>query len=136
MGLNLTIKKTSTNESQYGNLIDLYKSQSVEKLGLMANYTWKLDPRRILFTFARYKFVSKMFDGFDRVLEVGCGDASATRLVQQTVNEVVVTDFDQMFIDEIEERQQPNWRLDARVHDMLSGPMNETFNGIYSLDVL
>ncbi len=136
MGRKLTIKKTKTNESQYGNLIELYKNQSVEKFGLMANYSWKDDPRHILFTFARYKFVSKMFDGFDRVLEVGCGDASATRLVQQTVTTVVVSDFDSIFIDDIEERQQPNWQLDTRVHDMLAGPMNESFKGIYSLDVL
>jgi cyclopropane fatty-acyl-phospholipid synthase-like methyltransferase len=77
-----------------------------------------------------------MFDGFDRVLEVGCGDASATRLVQQTVNEVVVTDFDQVFISDIESRQQPEWRLVARVHDMVAAPLQENFNGIFSLDVL
>ncbi|MTA65346.1 MAG: methyltransferase domain-containing protein [Actinobacteria bacterium] len=90
----------------------------------------------MLFAFSRYKFVGKMFEGFDRVLEVGCGDASATRLVQQTVNEVVVTDFDQVFISDIESRQQPEWRLDARVHDMIAGPLQENFDGIFSLDVL
>ncbi len=136
MGRNLTIKKTVTTENQYGDLINRYRSQNDEKFGLMANYTWKLDPRGLLFRFARYKFVSKMFDGFDRVLEVGCGDASATRLVQQTVNEVVVTDFDQVFISDIESRQQPEWRLVARVHDMVAAPLQENFNGIFSLDVL
>ena len=129
-------KKTETNESQYGRLIDLYRDQEKEVVGLVQNYTWKIDPRGLLFTFARYKFVGKMFEGFDRVLEVGCGDASATRLVQQTVNEVVVTDFDQVFIDDIERRQQPEWHLDARVHDMVAEPLQENFDGIFSLDVL
>jgi len=129
-------KKTKTNESQYGELINRYMDQDIEKLGIMYNYTWKLDPRRMLFAFARYKFVSKMFDGFDSVLEVGCGDAFATRLVQQTVKKVVVTDFDQMFIDDIESRQQSGWHLATKVHDMLSGPFHEYFDGIYSLDVL
>ena len=90
----------------------------------------------MLFAFSRYKFVGKMFEGFESVLEVGCGDASATRLVQQTVNKVVVTDFDQTFIQDIESRQQPDWHLDARVHDMVAAPLQENFDGIFSLDVL
>ncbi|MFM8943152.1 MAG: class I SAM-dependent methyltransferase [Acidimicrobiaceae bacterium] len=132
----MTNNKTSTEESQYGKLIDQYSLQSFETFGLMHNYTWKLDPRRILFTFARYKFVAKMFEGFEHVLEVGCGDASATRIVQQTVQNVTVTDFDKVFIDDIEGRQQANWRLDARVHDMVKSPMEEQFDGVFSLDVL
>ena len=132
----MNTKKTNTNESQYGELIDQYKSQTFESFGLMHNYTWKLDPRRMLFAFARYKFVAKMFEGFDRVLEVGCGDASATRIVQQTVGKVTVTDFDKTFIDDIESRQQENWRLDARVHDMVLSPIQESFDGIFCLDVL
>ena len=132
----MNTKKTNTNESQYGELIDQYKSQTFESFGLMHNYTWKLDPRRMLFAFARYKFVAKMFEGFARVLEVGCGDASATRIVQQTVGKVTVTDFDKTFIDDIESRQQANWRLDARVHDMVLSPIQESFDGIFCLDVL
>ena len=129
-------EKHRTIESQYADLINRYRTQNEEKFGLMANYTWKLDPRGLLFRFARYKFVSKMFEGFNRVLEVGCGDASATRLVQQTVKKVVVTDFDQVFIDDIERRQQPEWHLDARVHDMVAAPLQDNFDGIFSLDVL
>ncbi len=133
--MSLNTDDTNTNESQYGDLIDQYKSQTFESFGLMHNYTWKLDPRRMLFSFARYKFVAKMFDGFDRVLEVGCGDASATRIVQQTVGKVTVIDFDKIFIDDVESRQQANWHLDARVHNMVTSPIKEGFDGIFSLDV-
>jgi 2-polyprenyl-3-methyl-5-hydroxy-6-metoxy-1,4-benzoquinol methylase len=132
----LTINNFNTSESQYGELINKYQGQSFETFGLMQNYSWKLDPRRILFTFARYKFVAKMFEGFERVLEVGCGDASATRLVQQTVQKVTVTDFDAIFIQDINSRQQQDWFLDARVHDMVKSPMEEQFDGIFCLDVL
>jgi cyclopropane fatty-acyl-phospholipid synthase-like methyltransferase len=128
--------KSRTKESQYGELIDQYKLQPNETFGLMQNYTWQLDPRRILFTLSRYKFVAKMFEGFEQVLEVGCGDASATRIVQQTVRKVTVTDFDKVFIDDIERRQQVNWNLVAKVHDMVKSPLKEKFNGIFSLDVL
>ena len=132
----MTANNLNTNESQYGELIDKYKGQSLETFGLMHNYSWKLDPRRMLFAFARYKFVAKMFEGFEHVLEVGCGDASATRLVQQTVQKVTVTDFDKIFVDDIERRQQADWHLDARVHDMVKSPMEGQFDGIFSLDVL
>ena len=125
-----------TDSHYYRELFKTTASQPAETLGSHYNYSWKIDPRRMLFAFSRYKFVGKMFEGFDRVLEVGCGDASATRLVQQTVNKVTVTDFDQTFIDDIESRQQENWHLDARVHDMVLSPMKEKFDGIFSLDVL
>ena len=132
----LKFDNLDTNESQYGDLINKYKGQAFETFGLMQNYSWKLDPRRMLFAFARYKFVAKMFEGFEHVLEVGCGDASATRIVQQTVRKVTVTDFDKVFIEDIERRQQADWHLDARVHDMVKSPTEEQFDGIFSLDVL
>ena len=35
---------------------------------------YESDPARLVFTLSRYKFVAKMFDSFDSVLEVGAGD--------------------------------------------------------------
>ena len=102
----------------------------------MRNYDWENDPRRFAFTFSRYKFVSKMFDGFESVLELGCGDGFASRIVRQTVRELVVTDYDPKFIDEINAVTGSEWTLIAKVHDMVSSSMNESFDGIFSLDVL
>ena len=31
---------------------------------------------------------------------------------------------------------QPKWQIDCRVHDMLSGPVPEHFDGAYAIDVL
>ena len=49
------------------------------------NYAWHTDPKPLTFLLARYKFVAKMFSGLARVLEVGCADAFATRIVRQEV---------------------------------------------------
>ena len=101
-----------TKEAQYQFLLELEK-QGLEQLGLMSSQVWRDDPRRLLFVLARYKFVSKMFSGMQKVLEVGCADAFGTRVVRQEVPEVVATDF-----------------------DMMAGPLKENFDGAYAVDVI
>ena len=39
------------------------KKHGLEKLGLMSNKRWIEDPRGLLFSLSRYKFVSKMLEG-------------------------------------------------------------------------
>jgi 2-polyprenyl-3-methyl-5-hydroxy-6-metoxy-1,4-benzoquinol methylase len=85
---------------------------------------------------SRYKFVAKMLSGKDRVLEVGCGDAFGTRIVQQEVKSVCAIDFDPVFVAEVNERMDEQWRFDCMVHDMLSGPVPGGFDAAYSLDVI
>ena len=115
---------------------EIFNQDQPTELGLMRNHDWHIDPRRFAFTFSRYKFVSKMFQNFDQVLEVGCGDAMATRLVQQTVNSVTVIDFDPVFIADIARRQNPRWPIHAKQHNILDKPVDKLFDGIFSLDVL
>src|SRR5690242_4779084 len=74
-------------------------------MGSTASFVWRTDPRRLLFMLARYKFVAKTLQGPRDVLEVGCGDGFASRLVSQTVNHVTCTDFDPIFIKEAQERE-------------------------------
>lgn len=127
---------SATKEPQYQPLVDLKRRRGLTRLGIMNNQVWQDDPRRLVFTLARYKFVSKMLSGRHSVLEVGCGDAFASRVVKQEVVELTVVDFDPLFIADIEERADSAWRMRAAVHDMLAGPFAGAFDGIYSLDVL
>lgn len=129
-------RPAETKEPQYQPLVDLKQGQGLARLGMMNNQVWHDDPRRLAFTLARYKFVSKMLAGKQRVLEVGCGDAFASRIVKQEVAALTVIDFDPVFIRDIEERADPAWPISAAVHDMLAGPFKGVFDGIYSLDVL
>jgi 2-polyprenyl-3-methyl-5-hydroxy-6-metoxy-1,4-benzoquinol methylase len=107
-----------------------------EQLGLMINHAWQDDPKRLAFTFARYKFVAKMLAGKGNVLEVGCADAFGTRIVQQQVDGVTVCDIDPVFIKDVQDRINPRWPLRAIVHDMLSGPIASAFEAVFALDVL
>jgi 2-polyprenyl-3-methyl-5-hydroxy-6-metoxy-1,4-benzoquinol methylase len=125
-----------TKEPQYSIVFEAREKHGISRFGLMANESWNQDPRRTLFTLARYKFVAKMLAGRKNVLEVGCADAFATRIVQQTVGSVTATDFDPVFIADVKERMNSNWPLDARVHNMINGPVPGSFDAAYALDVL
>ncbi len=125
-----------TQEPQYGRCLDLYNQHGAETLGMMTSQAWYDDPKRLTFTLARYKFVAKMFSGRRHVLEVGCADAFATRIVVQETQKLTATDFDPLFIADVEKRMSDKWRFDCCVHDMLSGPMPGDYDGIYALDVL
>jgi 2-polyprenyl-3-methyl-5-hydroxy-6-metoxy-1,4-benzoquinol methylase len=105
------------------------------RLGLLKNWEWHDDPRRLLFSMARYKFVAKMFAGRARVLEIGCGDAFCAPIVKQTVKHLTVTDFDPVYIEDIKSRMREPWTFDARVVDIRTEPLPGRFDGIYSLDV-
>lgn len=125
-----------TQEPQYGRCLDLYNEQGAETLGMMTSQAWYDDPKRLTFTLARYKFVAKMFSGRKHVLEVGCADAFATRIVVQETEKLTATDFDPLFIADVQKRMSDKWSFECCVHDMLSGPMPGSFDGIYALDVL
>lgn len=128
---------SSTREPQYQDSLPFRERFGGTKLGLSIDLSWHEDPKRLAFTFARYKFVAKMFAGMQRVLEVGCGDAFASRIVRQEVPDLTAIDFDPLFIRDAQERMQPDWSFECKVHDMLDGPVVPGgFEGIYSLDVL
>ncbi len=133
MGSNANDK---TVEPQYDILFKIRDKHGDTRLGMMVNESWNEDPRRTVFTLARYKFVSKMLAGRKHVLEVGCADAFGTRVVQQTVGHVTAVDFDPVFIEDVKARANLNWPLNAFVHDMLAGPVPGEFDAAYAMDVM
>lgn len=125
-----------TGESQYQDAIKRIKKEGYESLGLMTSWAWQDDPKRLAFTLARYKFVAKMLINSCSVLEVGCSDAFASRIVRQEVESLTAIDFDPSFIKDANSRNNSRWPIDFKLHDMLKGPVSGTFDGVYSLDVL
>jgi cyclopropane fatty-acyl-phospholipid synthase-like methyltransferase len=102
----------------------------------MTNQAWTDDPRHLLFTLARYKFVAKMLTGRNRVLEIGCADAFGTRLVVQEVKHLTASDFDPTFVADVLRRMDQRWKFDCQQHDLLSKPFPGTFDAAYALDVI
>ncbi|MGQ3284688.1 class I SAM-dependent methyltransferase [Bosea sp. (in: a-proteobacteria)] len=125
-----------TKEPQYQVIVEAATKRGVETFGLRSSESWHEDPKHLVFRLARYKFVAKMFSGRKHVLEVGCGDAFGTRIVQAEVGKLTGIDFDPVFIDDVNARMVDRWKFDAKVHDMLDGPVLGEFDGVYALDVL
>lgn len=125
-----------TREPQYQGSLELRAKKGLTPLGVISSETWHIDPRRLGFVLARYKFVSKMLSGYRHVLEVGCGEAFGTRVVQQEVGRITAVDFDPVFIADARDRMESEWEFECYVHDMLSGPVEGSFDAAYSLDVI
>lgn len=125
-----------TRETQYRCCLDFERKYGPQTLGLMSGYTWLTDPRRLAFVLSRYKFVAKMLSGAKKVLEVGCADAFATRIVRQEVGELTAVDFDPVFIKDAQKRNVEPYNFECRVHDILESPVPGCFDGVYSMDVI
>jgi len=123
-------------EPQYNICLELQKSKGFSRFGLMSNQVWHDDPKRLLFVLARYKFVAKMLSGRKHVLEVGCADAFATRVVLQEVQQLTAIDFDPVFINDANESMDERWKFQCQCHDIIEGPVPGKFDGAYSIDVL
>lgn len=120
-----------TKEPQYE---DVFQHEPTE-LGFMTNQVWQDDPKRVVFVLARYKFVSKMLAGKKRVLEVGCADAFASKIVAHEVGQLQVTDFDPYFVEKVRENARYEWQEVAAVHDITSAPFTPLSDATYCLDV-
>src|SRR4030088_2089538 len=116
-----------TKEPQYSLLLDVKEKHGIARLGLMVNESWNQDPKRTLFTLARYKFVARMLAGDRHWLEVRWAGGVGTPLVQQAVKKVTAVDFDPLFVADVKDRMNPPWPIDVRVHDMLDGPVPGSF---------
>ena len=125
-----------TKETQYQVIVEAAEKRGVERMGFRASESWYEDPKHIVFRFARYKFVAKMLSGKQNVLEIGCGDAFGTRIVQQEVGKFTAIDFDPVFVEDAKQRMIGKWAFDCSTHDMLDGPVPGHFDAVYACDVL
>ena len=104
-----------------------------------ATTLWRNDPKCLLFVLSRHKTVSKFLDGYGTVLEVGCGDGFANRLLHNHVNSLTSIDIDPVFIKEAEEYSDNSWPVSYFVHNILDSPFfgvdNSLFDAAFSLDV-
>ena len=106
--------------------------------GGMSRQAYEDDPKRLAFMLARYKHTAKLLEGFDRVLEVGCGDGFGTRIVRQHVGTLTAIDEDERSIEEAKLASSKQWPVNF-MHgnvEVLLRDCPTHFDAVYALDVL
>lgn len=104
--------------------------------GGMTTHAYEIDPRRLCFILARYKFCARMLEGKGSVLEVGCADGFGSRIVRQHVAALTAIDIDAQSIEEAKRANGKQWPVDFQVADVMDLPQEQAFDAVYSLDVL
>lgn len=118
----------------------IYRSSLGREYGefMLGSNTTKIlweDPKLLLFTLARYKFVSKMFSGMGTVLEIGCQEAWGLPLVANEVRATHGIDFYVPYIESCK-RRIVSTRMTFQEFDILDGPLPTRYDGVFALDVL
>jgi len=112
-----------------------YKDEERIRLGMMSSHRWRMDPKVLLFSMARYKFIAKMLAGKKDVLEVGCGDGWGTNIVIREVGSIHCVDMDPVLVKECEEMKVDD-QITFALHDLRKSPVSPPRDAVYLLDVL
>lgn len=107
------------------------------KLGSWTSHSLLKDPKHMCFSLSRYKFVAKMLQDKENIMEVGCGDCFGLPITAQVAKRVLAIDRDFRNINESIERLShalPN--VEFRHLDISYDIPGEEFDGVYAIDVL
>ena len=96
------------------------------------------DPKLLLFTLSRYKFVAKQFAGYDSVLEIGCQEGFGAPIVSQEIKRYVGFDFYKPHVDFAKSNLESSDSKYNFYHRdiLLNSKAPEQFDCAFALDVL
>lgn len=113
------------------------KPDSCFSLGRNTSAVFCNDPKMLGFSAAKHKFIGKMLEGQNKVLEIGCMDGFGSAVVSSFVTSLVSIDFYKKHLEQAKINVAPRFKnIEFRGHDILDGPITERFSAAYSLDVL
>ena len=125
-------KQTNIYDDHFKRMIQLDKKKVI--LGSYSSYEWNNDPKHLVFSLARYKFVSKILNGKNNVLEIGAGDGFKSKIVNDTVKKLDLCD-----VTKSSKLEYENYNLNKNkyfIHDFITKPTKNKYDAIYSLDVI
>lgn len=116
------------------NTTEKMESDNLFELGPYFSIYAKTDPKHLVFTLSRYKFIMKMMKSDATVLELGCSDGLGTTLFKDKAKSITALDFDHRAID------WANKNLADEKLKFIQGDILSTSQGSYdlvcSLDVI
>ncbi len=104
-------------------------------LGNITSQDFVSDPKRLGITLSRYKFVGKMFEGFESVLEVGAGDGFKSLSLKNSFKYLKLSDI-QTKKKKLFDSNYKFKNIDYLVHNFVKSSIKQKFDGIFALDVL
>jgi len=105
-------------------------------LGPWTSYSVLHDPKHLVFTLARYKFVAKMLSGRDTVLEVGPGDGIGLPIIAQVVKKVIAVDWDERLIEGNKRRLKAIPNIEHLCIDLNEVTLDKKADAAFSVDVI
>lgn len=117
-------------------LWDDYSALGAVRLGPYSSYTWRHDPKHVLFTMARYKFCAKLLSGRESALEVGCGDALGAPILLQAVRTLHGVDLEGLVVEDNIRRNEHPGRLSFEAADVTRTPLSGSYDAAVCLDVI
>jgi 2-polyprenyl-3-methyl-5-hydroxy-6-metoxy-1,4-benzoquinol methylase len=114
-------------------------NKGLASLGLTTSYLWNTDPQQLVILLARYKFVASLLHGKKYVMEFGCGDAFCSRVVKQEVQRLIISDIDELLLEDAAARSDKDWPMELIPFDATareSRRVEAVCDAIYALDVL
>lgn len=130
------IEKNPVEGMDYEELFNKLKKENPPiTLGSQYAYFVKDNMLRFLIRMARYKFVTKMINDKDNVLEIGCGSGLGAMYIAQNCSRVLGIDINE---EEINEAKETNRRdnIEFKNIDFFNMIENEKYDVIVSLDVI
>ena len=121
-------------EKKLKKLKNLYQKFETISLGKHTSQAFRDDPKHLAFSMSRYKFASKMLEGYDNVAEIGSGDGFQSEIVRQSVKNLTLVD-----IAEHNKEDYLRWNSNPTnylIHNFVKKRLNKKFEGIYLIDVL
>ena len=122
----------------YKKSIEGIKSFPSKILGPNTSRIFFEDPKLILFTLSRYKFVSKQFEGYKNILEIGCQEGFGAPIVAQNIEKYTDLDFYEPHINFAKNNTDlDKCKFKFLHHDILLDPfLDGSFDCAFALDVL
>lgn len=115
--------------------LDAYMKNGGHRLGPWTTNLLISDPRHLAFSLSRYKFVSKLFEAKNHILEIGCGDSFGSLVVAANKTAYIGLDIEPEIIQDNLKRL-PMGNLNFFCHDILEGPISTNADAVFSLDVI
>lgn len=113
-----------------------YKKKGGLTLGPWSSNFFYNDPKHLLFSLSRYKFVSKIFNKKNTVLEVGCGDCFGSVIVAANVKKYFGIDIEEFVIKDNITRLKLKKNMNFETLDILKKQFHTKVDAAFSLDVI